>query len=160
MLYRLWLHGLYGLYGPWCPLSPKRPFDLITHSLHDMLCKESTIRLWIPFIKGQLCIVLPWQRLSNLFHNYRKSQYTSYIRLTTVALETKFWVLFVSSESEKNLHTVTVSNIISFWIVIYCRVSTVYKIWIYMHIDIYDIHINMCVYIYIYKQAACGEGPN
>ena len=31
-IYRLWLHGLYGLYGPRCPLSPKRPFNLITHS--------------------------------------------------------------------------------------------------------------------------------
>ena len=32
-MYRLWLHGLYGLYGPRCPLSPKRPLNLITHSL-------------------------------------------------------------------------------------------------------------------------------
>ena len=35
-MYRLWLHGLYGLYGPWCSLSPKRPLNLITHSLSLM----------------------------------------------------------------------------------------------------------------------------
>ena len=32
-LYRLWLHGLYGLHRHRCPLSPKRPLNLITHSL-------------------------------------------------------------------------------------------------------------------------------
>ena len=32
-MYKLWLHSLYGLYGPQCPLSPKRPLNLITHSL-------------------------------------------------------------------------------------------------------------------------------
>ena len=30
---RLWLHGLHGPHGIRCPLSPKRPLNLITHSL-------------------------------------------------------------------------------------------------------------------------------
>ena len=32
-MYRLRLHSLYGLYGPRCLLSPKRPLNVITHSL-------------------------------------------------------------------------------------------------------------------------------
>ena len=36
-MYRLWLHGLYELYGPRCPLSPRRPLNLITHSLLNFI---------------------------------------------------------------------------------------------------------------------------
>ena len=33
LMVKAWLHGLCGLRGPRCPLSPKRPLNLITHSL-------------------------------------------------------------------------------------------------------------------------------
>ena len=36
-MYRLWLNGLYGLYGPRCPLFSKRPINLISLSLSEII---------------------------------------------------------------------------------------------------------------------------
>ena len=41
-MYRLWLNGLYGLYGPRCPLFSKRPINLISLSLSEVLADDKS----------------------------------------------------------------------------------------------------------------------